>query len=483
MKPDKELRDLVDRLLANGLRKPEMARLEERLEQEPDAMRYYLETMEVEANLSEALNSLEEEPPIATQPSWWQRPANWALAAAATIAAFFLIKTNLITEEPHPNVRVTESVGVISGTNEDSYTVGTVIERKPVVIESGLLELTYGLGARVILQAPAKFEVTGRNSARLHYGKLVAEVPDSAKYFTVTYPDGRLIDLGTEFGMNVPREGASEVCVFRGEVEVIPGKADHGKHVRVLSDHAVRMAPKEEMGLTSVPFLRSQFVRDLPSHEMPWSLATLPDGATTMSWDVSDLVWSSGDYMAVFKWMNGRDSLQIESVRLRRANQQSPVSEDLHTGITGPDDETNGEGAPTAHRNVYHLNVEDYQRDRWTLEATFSNLSPTSLDTEGILIFQGVSSPPSDVSNFLGEWDYHHNGLVYRRVFLTNGECTLEINGQESHYFDDGHYTVEGGILRLHFDRYEWVEEHMLRGRDHLLFLNRPYRDARRKQR
>ena len=33
---------------------------------------------------------------------------------------------------------------------------------------------------------------------------------------------------------------------------------------------------------------------------------------------------------------------------------------------------------------------------------------------------------------------------------------------------------------RIHFDEFDWVEEHLMRGRDRLLFVNRPYRDARR---
>lgn len=465
--PDGELRDLMDRLLGEGLRKSEMARLEERLEDDSEAMRYYLETMETEAALSDALESLQdEERPVVHR--WWQHPAVWGLSAAAAVTVGFFLWPKS-PPSATPVVRVTDSVGVRWQADSLALPVGAALDASTVAIDAGLLELTFDLGARVLLQAPTKFEITGRNSAHLHYGRLVAEVPEAAKHFTVTYPDGRIIDLGTEFGVSVPQEGPSEVCVFRGEIDVLPGES-RAAPVRLVSDHAVRMAPQSETGLTSVPFVRSQFVRDLPSHELPWSLRSLAPGQTRLRWDVSDLVWSEGRYVAIFKWMHGEDHLQIDAVHLRRAGQDAPVSSDLHVGHMGDIERTS---AP-----IYRFQVDDYQRGEWTLEATLSNGGPR--DAEGIMVFQELPADEVDVSDYLGEWDYHHSGHVYRRVFLPGGACTLEIDGEASPHFAGAHYEVENGILRIHFDEFDWVEEHLMRGRDRLLFVNRPYRDARR---
>ena len=49
-------------------------------------------------------------------------------------------------------------------------------------------------------------------------GRLSAEVPSSAKGFTVITPTGKAIDLGTKFGVDVPLQGEAEIHVFQGEV-------------------------------------------------------------------------------------------------------------------------------------------------------------------------------------------------------------------------------------------------------------------------
>jgi len=101
-------------------------------------------------------------------------------------------------------------------------------------LQSGTAEITFSTGARVVLEAPADFTV-GRadakseirnpkseisNSCFLALGKLTANVPQSAKGFTVETPTGRATDLGTQFGVFV----RSEVGGHRGAAVV--GKSD-----------------------------------------------------------------------------------------------------------------------------------------------------------------------------------------------------------------------------------------------------------------
>src|SRR5204862_8103159 len=59
----------------------------------------------------------------------------------------------------------------------------------------------------------------GGNGARLLRGKLTAQVPAAAKGFQITSPQGKIVDLGTEFGMAVARDGTTDVYVFKGKVE------------------------------------------------------------------------------------------------------------------------------------------------------------------------------------------------------------------------------------------------------------------------
>ena len=96
----------------------------------------------------------------------------------------------------------------------------------------GLAEIEFDRGARVIMQGPAGLELISGSSARLRYGTLTARVPAFARGFTVLSPGGKVVDLGTEFGLSVDDGGTTTVRVFKGEVEAFPlvagPVADHG---------------------------------------------------------------------------------------------------------------------------------------------------------------------------------------------------------------------------------------------------------------
>jgi hypothetical protein len=61
------------------------------------------------------------------------------------------------------------------------------------------------------------------NEARLLHGSLTARVPQRARGFTVYSPRGKVVDLGTEFGLSVDESGGTAVRVFEGEVVASPG--------------------------------------------------------------------------------------------------------------------------------------------------------------------------------------------------------------------------------------------------------------------
>jgi hypothetical protein len=93
---------------------------------------------------------------------------------------------------------------------------------KVLRLERGLAEIEFERGARVILQGPAGLELVSATTARLLYGTLTARVPAHAVGFTVLSPSGKVVDLGTEFGLSVADGGATSVRVFTGLVEAFP---------------------------------------------------------------------------------------------------------------------------------------------------------------------------------------------------------------------------------------------------------------------
>jgi hypothetical protein len=93
-------------------------------------------------------------------------------------------------------------------------------EGQSLVLRSGVAELSFDRGVRMILQGPASLQVESADGARLLRGKLTAEVTGpAARGFRLRTPRATLIDEGTEFGVEVTRD-ASRVHVFQGVVDL-----------------------------------------------------------------------------------------------------------------------------------------------------------------------------------------------------------------------------------------------------------------------
>jgi hypothetical protein len=153
-------------------------------------------------------------------------------------------------------------------------------------LASGLMEITYDTGAKVILQGPCTYEVESAGGGYLSVGKLTARVEkgeavrsteygvrsggksDTAenqkseirnqksslstldsRLFTIKTPTATVTDLGTEFGVEVSKEGRTMSHVFRGKVEVRLAARDgqRGQAVR-LTENESALVEKDENG-------------------------------------------------------------------------------------------------------------------------------------------------------------------------------------------------------------------------------------------
>jgi ferric-dicitrate binding protein FerR (iron transport regulator) len=135
---------------------------------------------------------------------------------------------------------------------------------KTLRLERGLAEIEFEGGARVILQGPAGIELVSGSCARLLRGTLTARVSEGAGGFTVLSPRGKVVDLGTEFGLSVDERGATTVRVFTGEVEAFSLAADRlaAPGVTIHQDQTAQIdGPTVALGLTGQEKDAIQYVR------------------------------------------------------------------------------------------------------------------------------------------------------------------------------------------------------------------------------
>ncbi len=219
----------------------------------------------------------------------------------------------VIREPPEP-----QSVGRISGMAGCRWADPQTVPRDETIplgrkyeLVSGLMEISYQSGAKVILQGPCTYEVDSTTGGFLSLGKLTARVEKRGEgrgaggegeanpksqipnqeisnpqslipnpLFVVRTPTAIVTDLGTEFGVEVTREGHTNAEVFRVHVQVATvGGGDSGNHqqvcregesVRVGAGELVIRAIAREKDTAAPAFVRAmpppQSVRDAEAY-------------------------------------------------------------------------------------------------------------------------------------------------------------------------------------------------------------------------
>jgi hypothetical protein len=139
-----------------------------------------------------------------------------------------------------------------------------------VKLKRGLLQLTFGTGAKVVVEGPADFVATTATEAVLSAGKIAAAVPKFARGYTILTPTAEIVDLGTEFGVNVDGQGASEVHVFDGDVVARPRENGiaQGELLHAQQDEALQFNGANDGG-QRISVDRTKFVRRLTPDRSP----------------------------------------------------------------------------------------------------------------------------------------------------------------------------------------------------------------------
>ena len=97
--------------------------------------------------------------------------------------------------------------------------IGSALEPGWLRLESGLAQVVFYSGARVVIEGPAELQLVSPTEAVCPTGRLLAEVPQPARGFRLKTDQLNVVDLGTAFGVDATC-GRTEVHVFKGQVEV-----------------------------------------------------------------------------------------------------------------------------------------------------------------------------------------------------------------------------------------------------------------------
>lgn len=239
---DVELRKLISSWLDDNIDPERFHTLSESLRDSEHARRVYFEAMATHAELCNTADGeryLEQlvaggaAGPFAPGSPAEPRPTRGAALALALAASLLLAAGAWLVTSGAPWPDAPGRVGVslaevrpLDGASRwyveqsDRDSVASLRPGDVLRVASGEVALRYPNGVTVRLKAPAAYGAVTGTSARLLLGRLTAEVSEEGKGFTVTTPRATVVDLGTEFGLNVEQDGATDVVVFKGEVDV-----------------------------------------------------------------------------------------------------------------------------------------------------------------------------------------------------------------------------------------------------------------------
>ena len=244
--PDR-LRDLIDECCADLLDEAGLRELEAGLLGSEPARRYFAEYWQVHAELgfstrarraaSAALSRFEGGPTPGDRAARDRRRGRLrisrrmlALAGSLLAASGFALghwnwsKGPRPPEPPGRNVAWLINAQDCLWAADDADTPGRDMRVGKILrLERGLAEVEFDRGARVILKGPAALELLSDNEARLLSGSMTARVPVPAHGFTVYSPQGKVVDLGTEFGLSVDDPETTSVRVFSGALTAAAG--------------------------------------------------------------------------------------------------------------------------------------------------------------------------------------------------------------------------------------------------------------------
>lgn len=159
-----------------------------------------------------------------------RRTLQVSFAALLLIAPVLLLLSFLSAPAHFQGVSRPGSVAKVTNTTSakwegiDSLVPGQPLYPGTLRLNQGQASLKLGDGADVALAGPTTFGVESESTASLFSGKLRArlDTKDQSKPQFVLQARGvRVVDLGTEFGVEVVPNGITEVHCFEGEIETL----------------------------------------------------------------------------------------------------------------------------------------------------------------------------------------------------------------------------------------------------------------------
>ncbi|MBN2512206.1 MAG: NPCBM/NEW2 domain-containing protein [Sedimentisphaerales bacterium] len=183
---------------------------------------------------------------------------------------------------------------------------------KSMMLRNGIAKLDFDNNTRVVIEAPSEFEIMDSDHIKIKYGRVYATVPPEAIGFTITTPNSKIIDLGTEFGVQTDPHGCTELHVIKGKTTLVAGGNNQKTSLQISQGFAKTISRSSQ--IADIPCSDTLFVRDIQSQNnvvwrgQPLDLADMVGGGNGLGTGKSNigLRWDNGEFASTEDYYVGQ---------------------------------------------------------------------------------------------------------------------------------------------------------------------------------
>ncbi len=167
---------------------------------------------------------------------------------------------------PSPPVvaRLIDQIGAVWDHSMQTPDQNGHLIQKTYRLTHGYVSIDFNSGTNMTIEAPATWVLLNDNEMELVRGRIYTIVPERARGFSVVAGDNKIVDLGTEFGVEVDTNKETQLHVTKGRTVLFTGfqsgnksevNVDAGAAKKVYNDGFVR----------DIPYNKTRFVHQIDS--------------------------------------------------------------------------------------------------------------------------------------------------------------------------------------------------------------------------
>lgn len=208
-----------------------------------------------------------QERPVYSSPSHKINKVSLVTAVASLAAMLMLIAFVHLNPRRHQDPVTVLDVFDAQWSSPISTEKGSLVPvgSEPIYLSKGIASFTTSEDVEMIVEAPSEFRFPDSSRVELRFGRIYVKVPQQGLGFAVMTPSSRVVDLGTEFGVDVSSDGSSSVQVYEGQTLLASLVAGGVQEKNILDEGESEGVDGTTGHLRKTAFNSSAFVRHVNS--------------------------------------------------------------------------------------------------------------------------------------------------------------------------------------------------------------------------